>query len=125
MALFNFQQELEELKRYGRKAQHDKRLMEGPKDPWRKTRHGPLREVILTASHEYFQRPDDAEGITDSELRFEELAIAWLKQEFGELCFHARADMDEQDYHIHAVIVPVAEESESGTAWRIREAAPQ
>lgn len=124
-AIFNFQQELEELKRRGRKAQHDERLMEGPKDPWRKTRHEPLREVVLTASHEYFQRPDDADGITDSELRFEERAIAWLKQEFGEHCVHACADMDEQAYHIHAVIVPATEKSVNGTAKRLREAAPQ
>ncbi|MAS44127.1 MAG: hypothetical protein CML46_04300 [Rhodobacteraceae bacterium] len=71
MALFDFQQKLKELRKRGRRARHDQRLMEGHKEPLHKTRHGPLLEVILTASQESFQRPNDTEGIVDCEQRFE------------------------------------------------------
>lgn len=60
-----------------------------------------MREVILTANRRWF----DVAG-EGSEARFEERAIAWLTEHFGEDCVHARADLDEEAYHIHAVIVP-------------------
>jgi len=47
MAQENFANELDRLKARRRKAELHKRITEGPRDPWRATRHGPLREVIL------------------------------------------------------------------------------
>lgn len=36
---------------------------------------------------------------------FERLSIAWLKKQFGDDVIHARADLDEEAYHIHAVVM--------------------
>ncbi len=62
-----------------------------------------MREVILTANRAWFEATGEG-----SEARFEERAIAWLTEHFGEDCVHARADLDEEAYHIHAVIIPRA-----------------
>ena len=103
MRVQNFANELEGLKRRRRKAELEKRFAEGARDPWAATRHGPMREIILTANREWF----DAAG-AEGEERFEDLAIGWLQANFGADCVHARADLDEQAYHIHAVIIPRA-----------------
>ena len=111
MRLSNFADELEGLKRRRRTADLARRLAEGPKDPWRASRHGPMREVILTANRKWFDADlteflgEDAPTL---EQRFEALAVSWLKEHFGEDVIHARADLDEQAYHVHAVILPRA-----------------
>ena len=111
MRMANFADELEKLERRRRKKEVQRRLAEGPRDPWRATRHGPMREVILTVNRKWFD--DDLteflgeEGPTRAE-QFEKLAVAWLRKEFGHDCVHARADLDEEAYHIHAVILPRA-----------------
>lgn len=143
----NFQNELAKLKKRRRSSEVKKRLAEGPRDPWRSTRHGPLREVILTVNKTYFDDDpfyfvsntlidhqimletddtDDTEiGINSladyqhwlsdpihkksdgpRDTAFEDRAVAWLKENFGEDVVHARADRDEDAYHIHAIIVP-------------------
>lgn len=45
----NHAKELAQLEKRRRTAELQRRLAEGPKDPWRPTRHGPMREIILTA----------------------------------------------------------------------------
>ena len=111
MRIANFADELETLKRRRRTSELEKRLVEGPKNPWRATRHGPLREVILTVNRKWFE--DDIwsfigfEG-NEREEQFEKLGVAWLEHHFGDDVVHARADRDEAAYHIHAVIVPRA-----------------
>lgn len=103
----NFADELDSLKRRKRKKDMMRRIAEGPHDPWRPTRHGPLREVILTANKAWFDAFEDVGGATDWDAReraFERRAVSWLKQHFGDAVIHARADKDEAAYHIHAVI---------------------
>jgi len=105
----NFAAELEGLEARKRKKDIKRRLAEGPHDPWRPTRHGPMRELILTANKEWFD--DDlsgflGEGGNQRVEEFERLAVSWLKHQFGDDVIHARADLDEQAYHIHAVIMP-------------------
>lgn len=111
MRLANFDRELTQLRKRRRTAEIERRLVEGPKDPWRPTRHGPLREVILTANAEWFEStngdPFD-EGYETREQAFQRLGVAWLRKTFGDDCVHARADRDEEAYHIHAVILPRA-----------------
>ena len=107
----NFAAELEALERRKRKKDIQKRLAEGPHDPWRPTRHGPMREVILTANKAWFDADPAAvfgEGVEQNQriADFERLSSAWLKEHFGEDVIHARADLDEEAYHIHAVIMP-------------------
>lgn len=107
----NFAAELEALERRNRKKDIQKRLAEGPHNPWRPTRHGPMRELILTANKEWFDADPAAvfdEGVENNRriADFEQLSVAWLKEQFGDDVIHARADLDEEAYHIHAVIMP-------------------
>jgi hypothetical protein len=107
----NFAAELEALQQRKRKKDIQKRLAEGPHNPWRPTRHGPMREVILSANKEWFDADPAAvfgEGVEHNQriVDFEERSIAWLKDAFGDDVIHARADLDEEAYHIHAVIMP-------------------
>ena len=108
MRLENFANELESLKRRKRKKDLQRRLAEGPRDPWHKTRHGPMREIILTANAEYFRGAGDAKARKRREAEFEAVAVEFLKTTFGEDLIHARADKDEVAYHIHAVLLPRA-----------------
>ena len=107
----NHEQELAQLEKRRRTTELQRRFAEGPRDPWRPTRHGPMREVILTAHADWFK---DVEGdpfdpnYQTREAAFQELAVAWLKKAFGEDCVHARADRDEHAYHIHAIVLPRA-----------------
>lgn len=107
----NFAAELESLEARKRKKDIKRRLAEGPHNPWRPTRHGPMREVILTANKEWFDGDLSeflGEGSNQRVKEFERLAVGWLKHQFGDDVIHARADLDEQTYHIHAVIMPRA-----------------
>lgn len=100
----NFLTELEGLRARKRRKDIAARLLEGPRDPWSKSKHGPIREMILTANRAFF----DSDPTGALEAQFEKQAVSWLKKTFGEDVIHARADHDEAAYHIHAVIMPVA-----------------
>jgi hypothetical protein len=105
----NFVAELESLDRRNRRKDLERRAFEGPHNPWRATRHGPMREVILTANKTWFEGFDEIDSEIDfegREKRFEKCAVSWLKDNFGDDVIHARADRDEAAYHIHAVIMP-------------------
>ncbi|MEC7795576.1 MAG: plasmid recombination protein [Pseudomonadota bacterium] len=110
MRLSNHAKALEALERRRRPAEVLKRLAEGPCDPWRPTRHGPMREIILTANKEWFA-PDQTkedDGFPSQAETFEIYAKQWLLKHFGDDCVHARADHDEEAFHIHAIIMPRA-----------------
>ncbi len=109
MRTANFAEELESLEKRKRRKDIKRRMVEGPKDPWRSSKHGPMRELILTVNREWFEhahpRPELWESREDA---FEDFAKVWLRQNFGRDVIHARADLDEAAYHIHAVIMPRA-----------------
>ncbi|MCB1347152.1 MAG: hypothetical protein KDK11_00345 [Maritimibacter sp.] len=68
-----------------------------------------MREVILTANHQFFAEDLGeffGEGVNHREQEFERIAVKWLIDNFGDDVVHAHADRDETAYHIHAVIVP-------------------
>lgn len=117
----NFADEIETLTRRRRKKQIKERMAEGPRDPWRATRHGPLREVILTANSKWFDAlatPLAREARAEA---FEDAARDWLLENFGEDVVHARADLDETAFHIHAVIVPKVQVDLNGTKrWMLQ-----
>lgn len=121
MKVETFAAELEDLDRRNRRKDLEKRRIEGPRDPWRASRHGPMRELILTANKDWFDQTEssDVEFSTSREELFEERAIAWLRDTFGDDIIHARADLDEQAYHIHAVILPRATVRKYGTECRV------
>ncbi|PVH27231.1 plasmid recombination protein [Pararhodobacter oceanensis] len=106
----NFAYELADLDRRNRRKDIAKRVVEGPRDPWRASKHGPLREVILTANKEWFEKTASSDVLFDTQREddFERTAVEWLRENFGDDVIHARADLDEQTYHIHAVIMPRA-----------------
>ncbi|MBS0661585.1 MAG: hypothetical protein JSR82_25530, partial [Verrucomicrobia bacterium] len=60
----NYLHEIEALQRRKRKSELLKRIAEGPKDPFRASRHGPLREIILTAHQDWFAAGAQAAGWT-------------------------------------------------------------
>lgn len=110
----NFADELEALKKRNRKKDIEQRLVEGPKDPWRATRHGPMRELILTANKDFFGADPAAlfgeDDIHNERIKaFQGLALEWLQHQFGDDVVYARADHDEAAFHIHAVILPMVE----------------
>ena len=106
----NLAEELEALKARGRTKEMDARAREGLKDPWRASKGGPLREVILTASKDWFEAPDApsmfGQPVAEREFEFQAKAVEWLKRNFGDDVIHARADHDERTCHIHAIILP-------------------
>ncbi|WIY24409.1 hypothetical protein [Parasedimentitalea psychrophila] len=57
----NFADELDGLARRKRKSDIRRRMVEGPKEPWRNSKHGLMREVILTVRKDWFE--DDLDGI--------------------------------------------------------------
>ncbi len=105
--------EMVDLDRRNRRTDLSRRGKEGPRSPWRASRHGPMRELILTANKEWFAQNDD--GDVSRQEQFETLAVDWLREHFGDDVIHARADRDEQAYHIHAVIMPRAVVKKYGT----------
>ncbi len=114
----NFADEIETLTRRRRKKQLKERMVEGPRDPWRATRHGPMREVILTANRDWFDALPTPAARAQA---FEDAARDWLLENFGENVVHARADLDEQAFHIHAVIVPKVQVDLNGTKrWMLQ-----
>lgn len=117
----NFADEIETLTRRRRKKQIKERMAEGPRDPWRATRHGPMREVILTANRDWFDALPTAAAREARAQAFEDAARDWLLENFGEDVVHARADLDEQAFHIHAVIVPKVQVELNGTKrWMLQ-----
>lgn len=105
----NHDREIAQLRKRRRKKDLELALFHGPQDPWRPSRHGPMREIILTVNKKWFDEDLTSflneEGPTREQL-FEQHAKEWLINNFGDKCVHARADLDETTYHIHAVIVP-------------------
>lgn len=127
MKIETFAAELADLDRRNRRKDLAKRRIEGPRDPWRASRHGPLRELILTANKAWFEHTESSDQMfnTAREQQFEELAVAWLQKNFGDDVIHARADTDEQAYHIHAVIMPRATVRKYGTECRVLQPSAQ
>ncbi|RVV96519.1 Pre (Mob) type recombination enzyme [Mesobaculum littorinae] len=111
MAAENFAAEVASLEKRNRKKDIERRFVEGPKQPWRPTRHGPMREVILTVNKDWFDADLSkffGEAENQREKEFGALAKQWLIENFGDDVIHARADRDEAAFHIHAVIMPRA-----------------
>ncbi|TLP61351.1 Pre (Mob) type recombination enzyme [Parasedimentitalea maritima] len=116
----NFADELDGLTRRKRKSDIRRRMVEGLKEPWRNSKHGPMREVILTAHKDWFE--DDIDGflgLTSREEQFEEHAVSWLKETFSDDVVHARADREETTYHVHAVILPRTVSGEGSATRRM------
>ena len=77
--------------------------------------------MLLTANKEWFEHTESSDEMfnTKREEDFERLAKAWLEANFGDDVIHARADTDEQAFHIHAVIMPRATVQKYGVECRV------
>lgn len=92
----------------------------GPVEPWAKSKEGPLREGILTASAKWFGGSGLEAWDSSKVGAFRNLAVAFLREHFGETCVHARLDMDEEALHIHFVVAPwVEKQSKSSGRQRL------
>ncbi|MGI3167131.1 hypothetical protein [Pseudooceanicola sp. 200-1SW] len=113
----NFAEEIDALKALNRQKDYLARGRAGRQDPWRASKGGPLREVILTANAEWFDGTTNDFGEVDmiEQARraddFVDCGIRWLKSRFGDAVITARADFDETAPHIHAIIAPWAEKT--------------
>jgi hypothetical protein len=108
MKAANHLAKLTTLRKRGRPADFVGRVAEVPKDPWRPTTHGPMREVILTANREVFEEVLGAvfgEDSNHGEEGYERIAVKWVIDNFGDDVVHAHADRDEAEFHVHAVMV--------------------
>ena len=108
----NFTEELQALKARKRRKEMDARILQWLVDPWKKSKGGPLREVILTANKDWFEETSEMGALFDvneraeREDQFKAHAVEWLKSRFGDAVIHAHADHDETTCHIHAIIMP-------------------
>lgn len=78
----------------------------GLQEPWKFTQHGPLREGILTVHHAWFGGAGAARWDPEKVAEFQDRAVAFLQECFGDICVHARIDMDEEAPHVHFVLAP-------------------
>lgn len=98
---------LEAMQRRKRKADLLDAIAAGPSDPWRPSKHGPMRELVLTADKDYFAAVGGEQS--ETERRFIDTAEAWLRDTFGDAVVHARVDLDESACNIHAILMPLSE----------------
>ncbi|WP_141401190.1 hypothetical protein [Cohaesibacter gelatinilyticus] len=119
----NLEEELLALEKIHRKSDMKKRLKDGLKDPFRDSKQGPLREVILTANGSYFAADNDdpdpylAHTTTKEGDRqtvrlcrkkiaaFKEAGLEFFGTYFPEQVRHLRLDMDEEVPHFHALVL--------------------
>ena len=78
----------------------------GLKEPWKFTHRGPLREGILSVHHEWFGGAGATNWDPEKVAAFQDRAVAFLQECFGDTCVHARIDMDEEAPHVHFVLAP-------------------
>lgn len=101
----NLREQIAALEAKSRKNESRKVREQGPVDPWRHSRHGPLREGILTVNKAWFGGSGHEAWDPERVAAFRTAALAFLKQNFpeGQLRY-ASGHGDEEAYHIHFVL---------------------
>ncbi|MCV2894997.1 plasmid recombination protein [Lentibacter sp. XHP0401] len=101
----NLQANVKALKAKSRKKEARKVLEKGLVDPWKRGRHGPLREGILTVNKAWFGGTGHEGWDPERVEEFRQTALAFLKQHFpdGQLRYSG-GHADEEAYHIHFVV---------------------
>jgi Plasmid recombination enzyme len=101
----NLQANVKALKAKSRKKEARKVLEKGLVDPWKRGRHGPLREGILTVNKAWFGGAGHEGWDPERVEEFRQTALAFLKKHFpGGQLRYASGHADEEAYHIHFVV---------------------
>ena len=137
MSKLNLDRELEALDRLNRKADKNRRQEKGLCDPFRASKGGPLREVLLTANAEYYMAeegdPDpyvahrtNKDGVRERFLlsrkkidSFERYGLKFFKDLFPGQLRHLRLDMDEEVPHFHALVLVSKEKTSKNLGTQI------
>ncbi|WP_417480573.1 plasmid recombination protein [Maricaulis maris] len=80
-------------------------LLEGPSDPWRASKEGPMREGVLTVHKSFFGGVGRLAWDAEKVEAFKQRALEFLKEHFpGEQLLYVVAHEDEEAYHLHFVV---------------------
>ncbi|WP_150297806.1 plasmid recombination protein [Salipiger aestuarii] len=80
-------------------------LLDGPSDPWRPSKEGPMREGILTVHKSFFGGVGRLEWEAKKVEAFKQRALEFLKEHFpGDQLLYVVAHEDEEAYHLHFVV---------------------
>ena len=105
MSTLNHECHLDALTKKSRIAEAARVEETGPRQPWRQSVEGPLREGILSVSKAWFGGTGAARWDDGRIARFQEASLAFLRTHFpGQQLRYAVAHMDEEAYHIHFVV---------------------
>ena len=101
----NLQEEIDARTRKGRHKEAREVRERGLVDPWKYTRHGPLREGVLTVNKRWL----GGTGLEEWDLRrvfdFLDSAMDFLTANFpGDQLLEVHADVDEEAFHLHFVV---------------------
>ena len=89
----------------GREKEAKELERQGPSDPWRASRTGPLREGILTAHKSYFGGAGRAAWDDEKAKHFKERALQFLRTHFpDDQLLYVSAHEDEESYHLHFTV---------------------
>lgn len=102
---FNHENAVEALRAKSRQKQAEALLDAGASVPWRATKHGPIRDGILTVNKSWFGGTGRDSWDQDRVAAFEARSLEFLQVHFpGTQLRHVSAHEDEEAYHIHFAV---------------------
>ncbi|NVO29537.1 hypothetical protein HJ526_19125 [Donghicola sp. C2-DW-16] len=102
---FNHENAVEALRAKSRQKQAEALLDAGVSVPWRATKHGPIRDGILTVNKAWFGGTGRDSWDQDRVAAFEARSLEFLQVHFpGTQLRHVSAHEDEEAYHIHFAV---------------------
>ncbi len=102
---FNLENAVEALRTKSRQKQAEALLDAGASVPWRATKHGPIRDGILTVNKAWFGGTGRDSWDQDRVAAFEARSLEFLHAHFpGTQLRHVSAHEDEEAYHIHFAV---------------------
>ncbi|MGI3213308.1 hypothetical protein ACROSR_19670 [Roseovarius tibetensis] len=101
----NLAEEIAARQRKGRRKEARQLRERGPRDPWKFTRAGPLREGILTVNKRWFGGAGQEDWNPDRVAAFQQRALDFLQEHFrGGQLREASSHEDEEAFHIHFTV---------------------
>ena len=101
----NLENAVAALRAQSRQSQAEALLDVGAVEPWRATKHGPIRDGILTVNKAWFGGTGRDSWDQDRVAAFEARSLEFLQEYFpGTQLRHVSAHEDEEAYHIHFAV---------------------